>query len=146
VSHPTEPTADRDAARPTEPAVVVAAAIVRDGCLLAARRSAPSALAGGWELAGGKVEPGESEHDALVREIREELGVGITVGARLGGDWALMPGYVLRVYRADIVAGEPVPQPLEDHDEIRWLEPGAWFDVAWLTADLPVVEALLAEG
>ncbi|MET9965659.1 NUDIX domain-containing protein, partial [Streptomyces sp. NPDC006356] len=55
--------------------IVVGAALLAGGRLLAARRSAPEELAGRWELPGGKVEPGEAPEAALVRELREELGV-----------------------------------------------------------------------
>ena len=58
---------------------VVGAAIIRDGRVLAARRTAPPEAAGRWELPGGKVEPGEHRDGALVREIREELGVTVAV-------------------------------------------------------------------
>jgi 8-oxo-dGTP diphosphatase len=118
--------------------VVVGAAIVREGRLLAARRSAPPAVAGGWEFPGGKVEPGESEVDGLVRECREELGVEVRVGALLG---TVTPAeFVLRVYRAVLVAGEP--RPLQDHDELRWLAAHELADVPWLPADLPLLPAI----
>lgn len=120
--------------------VVVGAAILDGERLLAARRREPSALAGGWELPGGKVEPGESDRDALLRECREELGVEIALGERVGADWAMAGDAVLRVWTATVVAGEP--QPLEDHSELRWLAPPEWYDVAWLAADLPVVRAV----
>src|SRR6266545_5054036 len=77
-----------------DPLVVVGAAILDGGRLLAAQRGEPPALAGGWELPGGKVEPGESEEDALVRECREELGVEIALGKRVGGDWPLANGMI----------------------------------------------------
>jgi 8-oxo-dGTP diphosphatase len=121
----------------TPPAVVVAAALLDGRRLLAAQRSEPAHLAGGWELPGGKVEPGETDDQALLREIREELGVVIRIGQRVGGDWPLKPGAVLRVWIATIVSGEPAP--LEDHAELRWLQPGYWDDVAWLPADVPVI-------
>ena len=118
--------------------VVVGAAIVRAGRVLAARRSAPAAVAGGWEFPGGKVEPGESETDALVRECREELGVEIRVGALLGT--VAQDSFVLRVYRAALLAGEPLP--LQDHDELRWLAADEAPAVPWLPADLPLLPAV----
>jgi len=63
---------------------VVAAAIVRNGRVLAARRAPDAARGGLWELPGGKVELGESDALALVREIREELGADIVVDGFLG--------------------------------------------------------------
>jgi 8-oxo-dGTP diphosphatase len=119
--------------------LVVGAAIIQAGRLLAAQRTEPPRLAGGWELPGGKVEPGESERDALVRECREELGVDIAVGRRVGADWPLRPGAIMRVWTATIRNGEP--EPLE-HAALRWLTGAELFDVAWLPADLPAVEAV----
>lgn len=119
--------------------VVVGAAIVRDGRVLAARRSAPPALAGGWEFPGGKVEPGESAEAALARECREELGVSIAVGALLGTA-DIRPGYALHVYVAALLAGEP--RPLEDHDALAWLSGDELDDVPWLPADRPVLAAV----
>jgi 8-oxo-dGTP diphosphatase len=119
---------------------VVGAAILDGDKLLAARRLEPPELAGGWELPGGKVDPGETDEQALVRECREELGVLIRLLDRVGGDWPMGTTAILRVWTAEVVDG--VPQPLEDHSELRWLEPSQWYDVEWLAADLPVVRAL----
>ncbi len=126
----------------TEPVVVVGVALFDGDRLLAARRTSPAVLAGGWELPGGKVEPGESDLEALEREIREELGVTIHIGVRVGGDWPLGRDRVLRVWTARL--NEGVPRPLEEHDVLRWLEPGRYDSVAWLEADRPVVLALEA--
>jgi 8-oxo-dGTP diphosphatase len=126
-----------------EPRVVVAAAVIdSSGRLLAARRTSPAQLAGLWELPGGKVEPGESEAEALVRELHEELGVEVTVGP-LVGEWPLDAGYLLRVYVVTVEAGVPVP--LQDHDEVSWLEADAWPDLDWVPADRLAVAALNAE-
>ncbi|MFC8231013.1 (deoxy)nucleoside triphosphate pyrophosphohydrolase [Streptomyces sp. NPDC057287] len=117
--------------------VVVAGAVCDGGRLLAARRSAPPELAGRWELPGGKLEPGESGEQALVRELREELGVEAEPLERIPGEWPLKPGYVLRVWTVRLLSGEPAP--LEDHDELRWLAPDEAGAVDWLDQDRPAV-------
>ena len=116
---------------------VVAAAIVRDGCVLAARRTRPAALAGGWEFPGGKVEPGEDGPGALARECREELGVEIRVGALLGT--AQDAGLTLQLYAAGLLAGEP--QALQDHDQVRWLSAQTVRSVDWLGIDTQLLPA-----
>ncbi|MFG2193060.1 (deoxy)nucleoside triphosphate pyrophosphohydrolase [Streptomyces sp. NPDC048639] len=117
--------------------MVVGGAVLDGGRLLAARRSAPPELAGRWELPGGKLEPGETPEAALVRELREELGVEVEPLVRVPGAWPLKPGYVLWVWTARLVAGEP--RPLEDHDELRWLTPDRVDEVDWLDQDRPAV-------
>lgn len=130
--------------------VVVAAALVHDGRVLAARRSTPPRLAGSWEFPGGKVEPGEAEAAALERECREELGVDTAVGAQL--DEARAGELVIRLYAVTLLGGRP--EPLEDHDQLRWLGAHELDDVAWLPLDeelLPaarrhLLERIHAEG
>lgn len=120
--------------------VVVGAAILDgDGRLLAAQRAQPPELAGGWEFPGGKVDPGEDDRTALIRECKEELGVLVETGEQVGGDWPLADGYVLRVWLAEIVAGEPEAR---EHMDLRWLAADELYDVRWLPADLPVVHAV----
>jgi 8-oxo-dGTP diphosphatase len=87
--------------------VVVGAAIIAGGRLLSAQRAEPPHMAGGWELPGGKVDPGESDEDALVRECDEELAIKIRLGRRVGGDWTLSERALLRVWTAEIIEGEP---------------------------------------
>ncbi|MEU1037568.1 (deoxy)nucleoside triphosphate pyrophosphohydrolase [Streptomyces sp. NPDC005551] len=127
----------------TERTVVVAAALLSGGRLLAARRSAPPELAGRWELPGGKVEPDEAPEAALVRELREELGIEAEPVDRVPGEWPLKPGYVLRVWTARLLPRSAAPQPLQDHDELRWLTPDEIGDVDWLDQDVPAVRATL---
>ncbi|MFJ9665569.1 (deoxy)nucleoside triphosphate pyrophosphohydrolase [Streptomyces sp. NPDC101219] len=124
--------------------VVVGAALWHEGRLLAARRSAPADLAGRWELPGGKVEPGESGEAAVVRELREELGIDAEVGQRVPGEWPLRPPYKLRVWTARLRPGSPAPAPLQDHDALRWLAPAEVWDVDWLDQDVPAVRDALA--
>lgn len=127
---------------------VVAAAIVDDlnrpTRLLAARRSAPAALAGRWEFPGGKVELGEDHLSALHRELDEELGVTVAVGAELPGPdagvWPITSKHRMRVWFAQLQDG--APEPLEDHDELRWLTAAELDDVPWLEGDVQIVTAL----
>jgi 8-oxo-dGTP diphosphatase len=120
---------------------VVGAAIVRDGRVLAARRTSPPEAAGRWEFPGGKVEPGETPEAALVREIVEELGCTVEVVDWLPGDVAIGDRHALTVARVRIVEGEPAPREHE-HDAIRWLGPDELGDVDWLEPDRPFLEHL----
>ncbi|GAA1842359.1 hypothetical protein GCM10009836_22190 [Pseudonocardia ailaonensis] len=126
--------------------VVVGAGVVRDGLVLAAQRARPPALAGRWELPGGRVERGEAEPEALARELREELGAEIEVGARFGTDLPLTAAdgnaLVLRMYAACLLPGSSEPKALE-HKAIRWLGPGDVPTVGWVDADRAVVPDLL---
>lgn len=124
---------------------VVAAAILRDGRVLAAQRSSPAHLAGGWEFPGGKVEVGERDADALARECREELGVEIEVGEHLGDsrDGELR----MSLYAASLRDG--TPRPLQDHSALRWVTLGGLASLDWLPVDLkllPVVRGSLRSG
>ena len=119
--------------------LVVGAALLRDGRVLASRRTGPPRLAGLWEFPGGKVEAGESPEEALHRELAEELRVTAVVGDQLGADLLVADGVHLRVFVCTEVVGEPA---LVDHDEHRWLAVDELDDVAWIPVDAPLVEEL----
>jgi 8-oxo-dGTP diphosphatase len=123
------------------PVTVVGAAILdSSGRVLAAQRAEPPQIAGMWEFPGGKVEDGEADLDALVRECAEELDVVIEPGDRLGTDIRLPSGTaVLRVWTARIASG--TPRALE-HRSLRWLGSDELDDVAWLPADAPLLDDL----
>jgi 8-oxo-dGTP diphosphatase len=125
--------------------VVVAAVIERAGLILAARRTGPPSLAGRWEFPGGKVEPGESDEAALVRECREEIGVLVSVMGRIGPEYLIADGtMVVRTYFAVLVEGEGEPVAMESHDALAWVKPGTAETRAlpWLDGDLLILDAL----
>ncbi|MBK8460016.1 MAG: (deoxy)nucleoside triphosphate pyrophosphohydrolase [Micropruina sp.] len=129
--------------------LVVGAAIVRQGRVLAARRTYPPAVAGRWEFPGGKQAPGETPEQSLIREVSEELATTIAVVGWLPGEVALTSpdtpaanGHlVLRIGLARLTG--PEPQPTE-HDALRWLCPDELDDVDWLEPDRPFLSALRA--
>lgn len=134
------------------PRQIVGAAIVDSLAhptrLLAARRTAPEQFAGMWEFPGGKVETGELDTVALHRELVEELGVTVVLGAEVvgpvPGGWPLNERAVMRVWLAEVAAGEPAP--LEDHDLLSWVPltgSDELVNLAWIPADRPIVDALL---
>jgi 8-oxo-dGTP diphosphatase len=115
--------------------IVVAAAVISGSRVLVAQRVRPPELAGRWELPGGKVAPGETEREALARELAEELGLrtgDVAVGDRLGADIPLNEAMTLRAYRVRLLAGEPHPR---DHRALRWVTAAELHDVDWVPAD-----------
>jgi len=120
------------------PRFVVAAAIVVNGRILAQQRAFPVSVAGFWELPGGRVEPGESIMDALVRECDEELGVAVRAGVRFGPPVWLHHDLVLLAVTAALVPHGPAPSARE-HAALRWLGIGELDEVSWLPADLALL-------
>ncbi|MGO2481503.1 (deoxy)nucleoside triphosphate pyrophosphohydrolase [Glutamicibacter ardleyensis] len=118
--------------------------------MLAARRNRPVELAGLWEFPGGKVEPGESQIDAVHRELREELGVQLNLGAEIIGPhaqgWVLNERATMRVWFATISEG--TPDTLDGHDQLAWLglDDSLGTVVPWIEADAPIVTACLAQA
>jgi 8-oxo-dGTP diphosphatase len=130
---------------------VVGAALVDDRCRVLVAQRGSGSLAGLWEFPGGKVEPGEDDLAALVRECREELGVDVVPEAFLGEvplDGVVAGGTpgasTLRVWWGRVAGGELVAH---EHSELRWLPAEALEDLDWIPADrplLPAVRGLLA--
>jgi len=123
--------------------IVVAGALIADGALLVAQRQRPPELAGLWELPGGKVTAGETEAEALVRELREELGADVAIGARLGDDVSVGETLILRAYVVTHTGGTLHPH---DHRALRWVGADELEELPWVPADrgwLPELAKLL---
>lgn len=121
--------------------LVVAVALVdADGRVLIAKRPEGKKLAGLWEFPGGKVDPGESPESALIRELREELGIDthesclapLTFASHAYDDFhLLMPLYVCRRWKGEIRAHE--------HADLKWVRPARLGDYPMPPADAPLI-------
>lgn len=121
----------------------VACAIVeRDGLTLAAQRSASMSLPLKWEFPGGKIEPGESPEECLLRELVEEMGITISVGKSLPKHTHQYPTFTVTLYPyiCRIESGEII---LYEHSAITWLPKDQLESLDWAEADLPIIEKYL---
>jgi 8-oxo-dGTP diphosphatase len=132
---------------PTMLFVVAAALTNQAGEILLQKRPEGRQMAGLWEFPGGKVDAGESPESALVRELREELGIDVEPQDLFPLTFASAPlegrNLLLLLYRCYQWRGEP--QPL-DTPEIRWLRPQDMGALAMPPADVPLVLALEKES
>ena len=119
---------------------VVAAIIKSINCIFATQR-AHGTFAGGWEFPGGKIEPGETPEEALVREIREELDTEISVDSLLETVEYDYPTFHLsmKCYWGSVVSGDLV---LKEHAAAKWLSKEELFDVEWLPADIELIKKI----
>jgi len=100
----------------------VGAVLVRNGKLLLGRRSAAREwLPGAWDVFGGHIEPDENAETALIRELREELGIAPSSMRWLGELSGATPdSWRLRLYAVTVWTGEPRNLQPREHDELRW--------------------------
>jgi 8-oxo-dGTP diphosphatase len=126
----------------TLPVVTVVAAIIeRDGRLLVTRRPPGVHLEGLWEFPGGKVHDGEAHSDALAREILEELGSRVTVGAEV---FSTAHRYedrrIVLCFHRCVLQGEPSPRLGQD---ILWIAPSDLRTLTFPPADAELVDRLI---
>ncbi len=125
---------------------VVGAVIQNEnGQILCAKRAGHLSLGGYWEFPGGKIEENESHEQALIREIREEMGVEIEVGELVADIYHEYPNVVVHLitYRAVLTSGV---LSSTDHDELVWLDVKSLKDLEWAPADVPTVDELLHQS
>ena len=119
---------------------VVAAIIEKDGKIFATQRGYGD-YKDWWEFPGGKIEPGESPEEALVREIREELDTEISVGDFLTSVEYDYPKFHMTMdcFMCSIISGRLT---LLEHEAARWLAADELWQVKWLPSDIRVIEEL----
>ncbi|MCC8163955.1 MAG: (deoxy)nucleoside triphosphate pyrophosphohydrolase [Lachnospiraceae bacterium] len=121
--------------------VSVVAAVIRHENKIFATQRGYGEFKDGWEFPGGKVEPGETPEEALVREIREELDTDIAVGERIARIEYDYPAFHLSMdcFWAEVLSGDLV---LREHEAARWLTKEELYSVDWLPADLELIERI----
>nr|WP_297766366.1 (deoxy)nucleoside triphosphate pyrophosphohydrolase [uncultured Butyrivibrio sp.] len=119
----------------------VVAALIRDGKRVFATARGYGNYKGWWEFPGGKVEPGESPEDALVREIREELDSEISVDEYISTIEHDYPEFHLsmRCYWCSLISGNLV---LKEAEDAKWLDVETIDSVKWLPADITLIDEI----
>jgi len=122
---------------------VACAIIEREGRVLAAQRSAIMSLPLKWEFPGGKIEAGESPEQCLHRELREELGISVHIGAAFAPATHSYPDFTVTLYPFVCRMAEGIIT-MHEHLDLKWIEPHRMPELDWAAADLPVIGAYMA--
>lgn len=118
---------------------VVAGVIWREGKVLATQRGYGE-FKDGWEFSGGKIEPGETQKEALARELFEELGVKVRVLEKICTVEADYPNFHLTLHAFYCATDETIV--LKEHEAARWLGRESLNSVGWLPADVEIVKRI----
>ncbi|HXE98113.1 MAG TPA: (deoxy)nucleoside triphosphate pyrophosphohydrolase [Dongiaceae bacterium] len=122
---------------------VACAIIEQEGAVLAAQRSATMSLPLKWEFPGGKIEAGESPEECLSRELREELGICIRIGAALSPATHRYADCTVTLYPFTCrMAGGTLT--MHEHCDLKWIMPERMRELDWADADLPVIDEYMA--
>ncbi len=121
--------------------IEVVAAVIRHGDQIFATQRGYGEFEGGWEFPGGKMEPGETPQEALVREIEEELDTEIEVGDLIETVEYDYPSFHLTMhcFFCSVKSGHLV---LKEHEAAKWLTKETLDSVAWLPADQGIIEKI----
>lgn len=103
-----------------DPISVVAALILRNDCVLLARRKSGKTHAGFWEFPGGKIEETESAETALIRELKEELGIRVTIGAHFFTSEYAYADFSIRLLSFLVFTDDSI-EGSSDHDLMEWV-------------------------
>lgn len=124
---------------------VMAAIINCKGKVLICRRGAGGNCAFLWEFPGGKLEPGESKEECLIRECEEELGIRITIGNIFAETTYQYPNQLIAFtfFNAEIAEGELNPKV---HQQVRWVAPNELPQYDFCPADIEIAKLLVQKG
>ena len=121
---------------------VTAGIILKEDKILIAKRGLDKKFSGRWEFPGGKLEPGESLQDCIKRELKEELNISIknqeyfiTNEHEYDNFKVKIHSFLIREYNGEII--------LNEHEELKWINPNKYEEYDILEADLPFIKAFL---
>lgn len=123
-------------------AVVCGLIVKDDGRVLAARRSSSMDLPGKWEFPGGKVEPGETPEEALIREVNEELGILVKISGTIPAHIHHYKEKSIKLipFVCSVISGEV---RLREHQSWNWFDHKKLGELDWAEADIPILKEYL---